>query len=286
VAGHVTTDHVGDEARLGGTASYASAVAAALGLSVAVITSAPGEFPIAAERSGVTVHRTDAATPTVFEHRWLGARREQYLRSRAETLSTAGLPASVLQAPIALFGPVVWEVETPFVAGFDRALRGATVQGWLRRAAADGHLEETDPRLWDCAPLLAALDAVFLSEEDLALSSNERELLLDEWAAQVRMLAVTRGSKGADLAVDGRWYSIGAFPVAEVDGTGAGDAFAAAFLIRYHEAADVDGAARFAVATASFMVEAPGTLGAPSRAQVVQRLESAPEIHLRPRSAT
>ena len=64
------------------------------------------------------------------------------------------------------------------------------------------------------------------------------------------------------------------FPVAEVDPTGAGDVFAAAFLIRLQETQDPIAAARFANATASFCVQAPGVTGIPTRAMVEERLQN------------
>ena len=63
-------------------------------------------------------------------------------------------------------------------------------------------------------------------------------------------------------------------PVAarEVDPTGAGDVFAAAYLIAYHESRDPVYAATYASCAASFAVEAPGMEGIPTRAQVASRL--------------
>ena len=58
----------------------------------------------------------------------------------------------------------------------------------------------------------------------------------------------------------------------EVDANGAGDVFAAAFLIRYHETGDARVAARFATVVASFHVEHVGMEGLPHRAQVEARL--------------
>jgi sugar/nucleoside kinase (ribokinase family) len=56
-----------------------------------------------------------------------------------------------------------------------------------------------------------------------------------------------------------------------VDPTGAGDAFAAAYLIALDEGADPWQAARFAAAAASFVVEAVGSV-TPERAAVERRL--------------
>ena len=62
--------------------------------------------------------------------------------------------------------------------------------------------------------------------------------------------------------------------VTPVDATGAGDVFAAAFLIRLTETGDAGQAATFANAVASFSVEGPGVSGIPERATVEGYLSS------------
>ena len=61
-----------------------------------------------------------------------------------------------------------------------------------------------------------------------------------------------------------------------MDPTGAGDVFAAAYLVRYRETSDALESARFASCAASFCVEAQGTEGIPTRAQMEERPGTAP----------
>ncbi len=63
-----------------------------------------------------------------------------------------------------------------------------------------------------------------------------------------------------------------AYQAAEVDPTGAGDVFAAAYLIALEECGDPFQAARFANATASLSIEGEATSAIPTRAQVEERL--------------
>jgi sugar/nucleoside kinase (ribokinase family) len=63
-----------------------------------------------------------------------------------------------------------------------------------------------------------------------------------------------------------------AFTVKEVDPTGAGDVFAAAFLIEYNLTGDPRHSTAFACCAASFAVERPGLTGIPDRAAVENRL--------------
>jgi sugar/nucleoside kinase (ribokinase family) len=67
-----------------------------------------------------------------------------------------------------------------------------------------------------------------------------------------------------------------------VDPTGAGDVFAAAFLVRYRETGDPFASALFASCAASLSVEAPGLEGVPTRARVEERFRQFPERRVRP----
>ncbi len=315
VIGHITRDRVAGAERPGGTASYAAAVAARLGVPTAVLTSGAEDLDVPAELAGVQIERLPAAQTTLMEHIWHGRAREQFVRARAAPLGPESVPAALRDVPVVLLGSVTGEVAAETAAAFPRALRGATLQGWLRRIAADGRVEVVAPQSAGIEAVLPELDAAFLSEEDLGDSFAALRPLLDGWAARVPVLAVTRGDQGASIALNGVWHVIGTFPAHEVEATGAGDAFAAAFLIRYHEtaarpserasaalsmgenaAAGLAGkaagsrsvepeaaaeAACFAAAAASFVVEAHGVAGAPSRAQVEARLAAHPAIRLR-----
>jgi sugar/nucleoside kinase (ribokinase family) len=97
----------------------------------------------------------------------------------------------------------------------------------------------------------------------------------------VPLVAVTGGEGGARLYADGRWRRIAAFPHEEVDPTGAGDVFAAAFLISYSEADDIPVAARFAAAAAALSVGAEGTAGVATREEIDQMLAEHTEVTLR-----
>ncbi len=104
---------------------------------------------------------------------------------------------------------------------------------------------------------------------------------LGDWTAVFPMVAYSRASRGACLHVDGRWRHVDAFPEREVDPTGAGDVFAAAFLIRLSESGDAALAARFAAAAASLSVSGEGMLAVADRRQVEERMARHPEIVLR-----
>jgi sugar/nucleoside kinase (ribokinase family) len=85
-------------------------------------------------------------------------------------------------------------------------------------------------------------------------------------------VAVTQGWQGVRLFTREAESAVPGLPRSEADPTGAGDVFAAAFLVRYHETGELLAAAAFANCAASCVVEAPGSGGLGDRAEVERRL--------------
>jgi sugar/nucleoside kinase (ribokinase family) len=94
------------------------------------------------------------------------------------------------------------------------------------------------------------------------------EALVEEIARQCRVVVATRGAEGCTLFVDGSPHAIPAIPVEEVDPTGAGDVFAAAFFARLHATGDPGKAARFATFLAGRSVTRPGLDSIPTRQEI------------------
>ena len=130
---------------------------------------------------------------------------------------------------------------------------------------------------WRGGPFWAGCDVVFVSEEDIEGARDQ----LDRWTADVPIVALTADRRGASVHCDGAWRRIDAFPTNEVDPTGAGDVFAAAFLVRYRETNDIATTMRFACAAATSSIEAAGTSGIATREQIETRMAQHPEIVLR-----
>ena len=175
-----------------------------------------------------------------------------------------------------LLGPLAQEVDPEYATAFPNALLGASPQGWLRQWAADGLVSPTP---WTSASqVLPHLHALILSREDLSAhnvgneTQEQIDTLLRDWAHLTPLLAVTQGAEGAMLYQAGTSRHFRAFPTTEVDPTGAGDVFAASFLIQYALGQDAAAATRYANCVASFVVEQPGALGIPTPAQVATRL--------------
>jgi sugar/nucleoside kinase (ribokinase family) len=274
VIGHVVKDVVPGGWRLGGTAAYASLQASRLGLRTAVVTSAPGSMDLGALLPGVEVHRVPSRRATTFRNCYQDGQRSQFVLAEARRLAVSEVPDAWRTAPIVLLGPVCGEVPPEAISVFAHSLVGVCAQGWLRGVDAQ---QRVTRRAWPGSASSGSGDAIFVSEDDLGGDTS----LLGGWTGVFPVVAYTQASRGACLHVGGRWCHIDAFPEREVDPTGAGDVFAAAFLARLHESRDAALAARFAAAAASISVSREGTLAIADRRQIEERMGQHPEILLR-----
>jgi len=272
VIGHLAKDKAAEGWRLGGSAAYASLTASKLGLRTAVLTSAASDLDLSLLLPDIDVRLLPSSETTTFENIYGPKGRLQYVWARARDITASDVPQEFLEAKVVLLGPLVGEVEEEVARCFPRSLLAISPQGWLRTVLPDGRVEQISPRRWRPRPLLKRSRALFVSDEDLPPAETEETLA--RWAAQVPLLAFTRGARGARLWSEGRWRQVPAIPAEELDPTGAGDVFAAAFLSRYIETDDAWQAALFAAAAASVSVEAPGTAAIPSRQQVEERLRA------------
>lgn len=116
------------------------------------------------------------------------------------------------------------------------------------------------------------LDVIKLGENELELATGTTDVLEgSERAVELgaRMSIVTLGAHGSHV-YDGRHHDIPAFPVEELDPTGAGDAYMAGFLDALLADRDVSECGRFAAACGALCVTSVGSGFAHSRKEVEQ----------------
>lgn len=270
VIGHIVLDVVEGGYRLGGTAAYASLTAQRLGLRAAVLTRTGPDVEPAAALPGVQVLSLPSPCTTTFQNTYTEHGRVQHLLAVALPIPLDSLPQEWRNAPIVLLGPLDQEVDDSMAAAFPSALVGLSPQGWMRRWDTNGRVW---PQEWDGGAALDHAQAMALAEDDLP-----RRELPTGWRSRPPILALTRGREGSRLRHNGRWYAVPAYPAREVDPTGAGDVFVAAYLVRYHETGDALAAALFASCAAGLSVEAPGLAGIPTRDQVEERMARFPTL--------
>lgn len=265
--GHVTWDKVAGGEVLGGSAAYAALAAQRLGWEAGVLTSAARDFVPERDLPGISVFVRHAAATTRFQNLYDAAgERRQVLSSRSADIDLSVLPDDWRNPEALLLGPVAGELGACFATAFEAGVVGAEAQGWLRSFEPDG---DVLPREWTSAPAdLAGTHVLFLSEKDMPQAASRARGFLET----VPIVALTRGWQGLTLHTRDGNYEVPTLPREEVDPTGAGDVFAAAFLLRYHETQDALEAAAFGACAASCAVEEVGAAGLGNRAEVVRRL--------------
>ena len=258
--GHVTLDRFGESTRPGGSALYAAVTAHRLGLSVGLLTSHGDDFPLEVIPPKIEVISIPADETTVFEHRHEPGGRVSHVRSVASPLTTADVPEDWRDAALTLLAPVVDEVDPMIATLFTDGAVGAAAQGWVRQVTPDGLVI---PRPWQSPEsLLQSVQALFLSREDIL--GQEAEVI--EWFQRMPVGVLTADRVGALLFVNGERYEVQPRPAREVDPTGAGDVFAATFLIQYQRDGDAWQAAAAAACAGSLAVEGEGWSAVADRA--------------------
>jgi sugar/nucleoside kinase (ribokinase family) len=280
--GHVTRDmHPDGTYSPGGTVTFAALTAYRLGSVAAIVTCGDGklleELPAELLEIGLTVH--PSSKTTTFANLYHQGFRTQYLLSRADQLQVEDVPESWRNASIVLLGPLAQELSPALVRLFPRrlgAIIAATPQGWLRRWDLDGRVWPTP---WIAAEeILPLLDVIILSHDDLLPFANgnrtDADAILTHWSKQVPILVATDGRHGATLFQNGNAEKFPAYPAIEADPTGAGDVFAAAFLVHFHRNWNLREAMNFANCVASLSIEHAGIEGIPTMEMVTERMKA------------
>jgi len=271
--GHVTIDRTGDAARPGGAALFVAVTAHRLGLSVGLLTSHGDDFPLDLVPSKIEVVSIPAADTTRFEHRQDVQGRVSHVRAVAGPLTLADVPDDWRGASLTLLAPVLDEVDPMIATLFTDGAVGAAAQGWLRGTAPDGLVV---PRPWRSPErLLQSVQALFLSREDIR---GQEDAVL-EWFQRMPVGVLTADRDGALLFVNGERYEVQPRRAREVDPTGAGDVFAATFLIQYQRDGDPWQAAAAAACAGALAVEADGWSAVADRATLDAALADYQRTH-------
>lgn len=265
--GNVTWDRLPEGMVLGGSVSYATLAARKLGWEVAAATAAGPDFDPARDMPGVTVFKADSPATTRFANEYdTGGTRRQVVLSRAGMVDLGLVPAAWRSPEVLMLGGVLPEIPPRAALAFNADVVGAGAQGWLRAIDEDGQVH---PREWERpGDDLAGVHVLFFSEHDMADAATRARELLE----YVPIVAVTRGWRGVLILTRDGQQEVPTLPRREVDPTGAGDVFAAGFLIRYAETGDVAEAAAFGACAASCAVEGVATTSLGDRAEVERRL--------------
>lgn len=259
--GHVAVDLTPSGTQLGGTASYSALTAQAMGLKVGIITSA-GDDANLEVLNGIQIVNIPTQHSTTFENIKTENGRKQTLHHQATKIFSEHVPDVWKNSPIVHLAPIAQEVDVDLIKFFDKSFVGVTPQGWMRTWDGEGQVKYT---AWENSEqVLGQVGGVVLSLEDV-----NRDLEKVEWmASHTNLLCLTESELGCVLYWHGDRRRFRPIDVDEVDATGAGDIFAAAFFTRLHQTKDAWEAARFATNLAAYSVTRSGLLGIPTLEEI------------------
>ncbi len=271
VIGHVTKDLQKDGYTVGGTVTFASLTARNLRQRTAVVTRASRDLSFNPLYQGVEVLCLPSPVTTTFQNLYSAdGTRTQFVRAVAGQIDAEDIPPAWREAKVVLLGPLADELGGSIARIFPHSLIGVTPQGWMRRWDEKGRVFS---KPWEgAAEVLTCAQVVVCSENDIEMDEN----VIQTYARMADILVVTHGPGGATVYHRGEARCLPAFETVEIDPTGAGDVFAAAYLIELERSGDPYAAAHFANCVASFIVEKAGIEGIPTLEQVERRLAQFP----------
>ena len=260
--GHLARDLTPEGERLGGTVAYAALMAFALEMRVGIVTSWGNEFQLEPYLGSLPIINAPTENSTTFENRETPGGRVQILHNLAAPIDMHLIPENWMNAPIVHLGPIAREVDPSMVRHFPKSMICITPQGWLREWDQNGKVSRAE---WpEASFVLERAGATVLSFEDM----HRDEDRIAEMVIASQVLAVTEGKHGVRVYWNGDVRRFRAPKVNQVDTVGAGDIFATAFFIRYHQTKDPWEAARFATQLASLSVTRVGLKSIPTLEEI------------------
>ena len=277
--GHITND-ISPGEHLGGGVSYSAVTAARMGLEAHIITKCPINHPFVKELKelGVIVHilPSNLNTITTFDTRNARGKRSQTVSEIQELISPKdekSFPWHILKDSIILVAPVTtFDVDRklfPYLAKYGDL--NVIPQGYFRKILKNGNVV---PKKWENFRMYASsMKTVVLSEEDIVLQPN--------LVKYFPLVVLTQGAKGAVVYRNGQKIcQTNAFPLQRtelVDFEGAGDVFAAAFIIEMiRKSGDIKASSEAACLLAAVKISGICGIGVnsiPSRKQIAEFLK-------------
>lgn len=247
IIGHLTKDLTAKGPQMGGTASFASLTGKRLGMKVGIITSCGNDID-RSRLDGIPIVIKPTDESTTFENVYTPKGRIQYLYHQAPVLDFSLVPDAWKNASIVHLGPIAQETAPSLSKSFPNSLVVVTPQGFMRCWDKNGRVSLCE---WpESRYVLGNSEIAIMSIEDV--QGNEERI--EEMASSVKILVVTEGPEGARVFWNGDVRRFRPPRMVEIDATGAGDIFAAAYFYRYLHTNDPWTAAQFATNVAAFSV--------------------------------
>jgi hypothetical protein len=290
--GHATLDLIATpldpigEIHHGGAVTYGAALAARHGWSAGVVTSTADDFDFDKVLPGVEIANTRGPNTSTFINDYRSGSRRQSLAARAKYLDWQAVPADWRSPRMALLGPLTNEMPMSALDWFPDATVVAVPQGWFRSwSVVHDHSDEisesqTEPKKgWSeivLNPRPPQIDSVTAAGHRtrsriaavVAATDEMPDSIVSDWLKVSEAIVLTEGERGAVFVTDDGAHRVPAFTVDEIDPTGAGDVWAAAYAVWLAETGDREKAALCASAAAGLSVTGQGLAGIPDKSAV------------------
>ena len=255
----------------GGTALYTARASEALGIRAHILTAAGPDADLDAFR-GHASHIVAADTLTLRHEFPAGERVQSPLQPTGRTLVPSDVPTDWPEPATLLLAPLLAEDidVTAFIDDYPTAEVGLLAQGLQRAVLPDqriAHRAQPSSVLVDAARPNVT---IFLSAEETRLWPAGA---IEHLAARAARVIVTRGPDGARIVSRTGVREVPPVPADPVDPTGAGDVFAAAFILGLRAGEEFAGRLAAACAAAACEVHGPGVL--PSLTEIEDRFHPA-----------
>lgn len=254
--GNFTMDELAGGVLPGGSVFYSGSAVHALGVSPRIVAAFGDDFPLGAvqEAFPFELSRVSSTQTTRMRNTYRDGNRTQVLVQRGDPVGWSAVPDAWKSTELVLLCPVFGEVQRELAASLRGRITGASLQGWLRTVGPGNEVVPSH----DLSFLadLTGVDVFFLSDEDV----RGRREMINEFRKIAPLVVETRGPEGAILYDRHSIHTVPGVRVTGVDPTGAGDTFAAAFLVFFHAEANPVVAARKACAVAALEVQQVGPL--------------------------
>lgn len=249
VVGHVTHDDYDSEILPGGSAFYCSRAYYELGAGVTLITSVGRDFQCSEVFRGLDVLTVTADKTTHFFNTYPSdGIRVQKCTARAADILSSILPSDTPEFDVLHLAPVIGETDpVEWISAIKAKNVVLGLQGFLR---CINNRDEVKPNNWH-PPDSLKINTVFLSSEDLAGHNT----LIAELMNNADTVVLTLGKKGSEIYYKSQKIKMGVYETKEVDPTGAGDIYSAAFTFARVSGMPVITAAQYGAAFASVIVE-------------------------------
>lgn len=264
IVGPVTWDEVfapgnADPTRVpGGTALYIARTCEAVAVRAHVLTvgGSDASLDVLAAHEAA---RVDADTLTLRHEFPEGERVQTLLQGPGRTLTPADVPDGWPEPATLILAPLLQDDvdAVAFIDEYPTAEVALVAQGLQRAVLPDhriAHRAQPSALLLDAARPNVS---IFLAEDETRLWPAGA---LDHLAARSARVVVTQGARGARVITRRGEHHIPPAPARTVDATGAGDVFAAAFILAVRAGEEFAGRLAAAYAAAACEVHGPGVL--------------------------